>query len=108
MQHRVVNAHAKQRACAFRETAKVSADTAKYSLGESLGFATNFTKSQIESAREERKDTLDFLNRQTETIAAQAGVVAPASVTDQQKMIMIGLAILAGAAVVIVMVQKKG
>jgi hypothetical protein len=90
------------------DTAKVGADTVKFSLGESLGFARDFTTSQITSAREERKDTLDFLNRQTETIAAQAGVVSPASVTDQQKLLMIGLAVLAGAAVIIVMVQKKG
>lgn len=90
------------------ETARVGADTSRFALGESLGFAQDFTSNQIASAREERKDTLDFLNRQTEVIAAQAGVVSPASVTDQQKLLIIGLGILAVAGVIVVMVQKKG
>jgi len=91
-----------------KEAIKMAADTSKFSLGESLGFVQEFTANQIEAARGERKDTLDFLNRQTEVIAAQAGVVSPASVTDQQKLLIIGLGILAVAGVVVVMVNKKG
>lgn len=89
-----------------QDAIKMASDTSKFSLGESLGFAQEFTSNQISSSRDERKDTLEFLNRQTEIIAAQAGVVSPASVTDQQKLLIIGLGILAAAGTVIVMVNK--
>lgn len=88
------------------DTARVGADTSKFALGESLGFAQEFTANQITSSRAEKKDQLDFLNRQSELIASQAGVTAPANVTEQQKLMLIGMGILAVAGVVIVLVNR--
>lgn len=89
------------------ETAKVSADTSKYALGESLGFAKDYTAQQLAAFREERKDNLDFLNRQTEVIASSAGVTTSTSALDQQKLMLIGFGILAVTGVVVIMVKGK-